>query len=226
MWDRQSCLSTLDHVGRPTPGRPSSLGIRSSGRLAGPWLDALIFLTHIHYNRLTIHPVPPMKLVFAVLLLIASAAAQATRSNPQSACGPLDTEFKVKTFAAQHTSQPEPDKALVYVIEDFRRAPNELTNPTIRIGLDGSWIGATRNKSYISFSVATGEHHLCTSWQSQYEWVSKLKSFARLNAEAGQTYYYRARITYAGSSSLARRWISTWSRSIPTKRNTSFPPTE
>jgi hypothetical protein len=35
--------------------------------------------------------------------------------------------------------------------------------------------------------------------------LSKLKSFASLNAEAGQTYYYRALITYAGDVSFGQR---------------------
>ena len=146
-----------------------------------------------------------MKLIFAILLLATSALSQVTANSPQSACGPFSTEFKVKTVAAQSQPQPEPGKALIYVIEDFRRASNELGNPTIRLGLDGTWLGATRNKSYLSFSVAPGEHHLCSSWQSQFERLSKLKSFASLDAEAGRTYYYRALITYAGEIAFGQQ---------------------
>jgi hypothetical protein len=140
-----------------------------------------------------------MKTVLAVVLLAASALCQdnPTRAHAQAACGPLDVRFDAQTSASQPLAQPETGKALVYVAEDFRKSPGELGNPTIRVGLDGAWMGATRANSYIFFSVDPGEHHLCTNWQSRLEGLSRLAAFARITAESGKTYYFRARITYS-----------------------------
>ncbi len=138
-------------------------------------------------------------LLFLSLALSVSVFAQQspTASSPDAACGPLEVQFDAHASAGQPPSQPEPGKALVYVIEDFRKAPGEFGNPTIRVGADGQWEGAIRANSYIFFSVDPGEHHLCTSWQSSWKRLSKLASFSHLTAEAGNTYYFRARITYS-----------------------------
>ena len=138
-----------------------------------------------------------MKSVLAAVLFAASALAQ---NNPalapaQGACGPLNVNFDATTSASQPAAQPEPGKALVYVAEEFKKAPGELGNPTIRVGLDGAWMGATRANSYLFFSVNPGEHHLCTNWQSRLKRFSQLIGLAHLTAEPGQTYYFRARTT-------------------------------
>jgi len=144
-------------------------------------------------------------LLFLSLALPASILAQenTTPSSPDSACGSPDVQFDAHASAGQPPSQPEPGKALVYVIEDFKKAPGELGNPTLRIGVDGQWQGAVRPNTYIFFSLDPGEHHLCTSWQSSWEHLSKLASFSHLRADAGKTYYFRARITYAGGGANA-----------------------
>jgi hypothetical protein len=142
-----------------------------------------------------------MKAVFVVILFAASAFGQETSgvSHAQTACGPFEVRFDTETSTAQPPAQPEPGKALIFVAEDFNKAPGELGNPTIRIGLDGAWKGATRASSYLFFAVDPGEHHLCASWQSHLKRLSKLASFAILTADAGKTYYYRARITYVNA---------------------------
>jgi hypothetical protein len=140
-----------------------------------------------------------MKTVLVAVLFAASALAQENPAlaHAQAACGPLDVRFDAQTSAGQPDAQPEPGKALVYVAEDFRKAPGESGDPTIRVGLDGAWKGATRANSYLFFSVDPGEHHLCTSWQSRPKQLSGLAAFARFTAEPGKTYYFRARITYS-----------------------------
>jgi len=55
---------------------------------------------------------------------------------------------------------PEAGKALVYIFEDM------VHGPTMRVGLDGAWIGANKGKSYFFFSVHPGDHQVCTNWQS------------------------------------------------------------
>jgi hypothetical protein len=141
-----------------------------------------------------------MKSALALVLFFAAPAfAQNTTmaAQAQGACGPLDTQFDAQTTASLPAAQPEPGKAVVYIAEDFRKAPGEIGNPTIRVGMDGAWLGATRANSYLSFTVEPGEHHLCTSWQSRWQRLSKLAAFARLNAEPGKVYYFRERITYS-----------------------------
>jgi len=71
------------------------------------------------------------------------------------------------------------------VIEQFDHAPNEIGRPTVRVGLNGSWIGANRG----------GEHHLCVDWQSRPFWMPMTSVAASsLTAEPGKTYFFRARI--------------------------------
>jgi len=127
-------------------------------------------------------------LVFAMVFSAVPALAQ-------GACGPADVHFDAHTSAGQ-PAVLEPGKALVYVSEVFKKVPGELGNPTIRIGLDGTWMGATRANSYISFAVEPGEHHLCTNWQSHLKRLSREASFTSFTAEAGHTYYFRSLVSY------------------------------
>lgn len=146
-----------------------------------------------------------MKTTLVVVLFAISAFAQdnSALAHVQAACGPLNVSFETETSTTQPPAQPDPGKALVYVVEDFRKAPGEWGNPTIRVGLDGGWKGATRTSSYLFFQVDPGEHHLCASWQSHLPRLSKLVGLARLTAEPGKTYYYRSRITYSSSGDVA-----------------------
>jgi hypothetical protein len=147
-----------------------------------------------------------MKSTLTVVLffLATSAFAQnTTLTQAQAACGPLDAKFDAQTVAAQPAPQPDASKALVYVAEDFSKAPGELGNPTLRVGVDGTWRGATRTDSYLSFTIEPGEHHLCSSWQSRLRRLSKLAAFNGFTAEAGKVYYFRERVTYSGYGSSA-----------------------
>lgn len=140
-----------------------------------------------------------MKTLLATLLYAASVLApvKPVLAQAEAACGPPNVNFDAKTFDSLPAAGPERGKALVYVIEDFRRAPGELTNPTLRVGLDGAWVGATRASSYLYFSVNPGEHHLCTNWQSSLKRLSRLAAFSLFMAQAGRTYYFCARILYS-----------------------------
>ena len=140
-----------------------------------------------------------MKAALLVVLLTASAFAQNATSpaQAQAACGPLDAKFDAQTVTVPPAAQPDASKALVYIAEEFTKAPGELANPTLRVGMDGAWIGATRTNSYLSFTVEPGDHHLCSSWQSHWQRLSKLAAFAGFTAEPGKVYYFRERITYS-----------------------------
>lgn len=111
----------------------------------------------------------------------------------------MDVQFDVHPAESHPLAQPDPGKSLVYVIEVFDRAANQLSRPTLRIGLDGKWTGAVKGDSYLALSVDPGEHHLCTNWQSRLKQFSTKAAFLGLNAEAGKIYYIRARIIEGGS---------------------------
>ena len=115
-------------------------------------------------------------------------------------CGRATTEFSVKVDKNQHVvAQPEPGKALVYVIA--RENPEDSYNIgdiTTRVGLDGAWVGANYGESYLSFSLAPGEHHVCVDWQSSIASRQQLSGAVELIAEAGKTYYLRTWIRPSG----------------------------
>src|SRR5260370_14030148 len=83
--------------------------------------------------------------VFASPLL---AQEPAPAASARGGCGPSEAYFDVKTEPKQHPgATADAGKALVYLFEDIERCP------TMRVGLDGAWIGANKGKSYFFFSV-------------------------------------------------------------------------
>jgi len=78
------------------------------------------------------------------------------------------------------------------MIEDGGQG-TEFGGITIRAGLDGAWVGANKANSYFIFSVAPGEHHLCSSWQSSLKTFAAYHSLTSFTAEVGGIYYFRTR---------------------------------
>lgn len=60
--------------------------------------------------------------------------------------------------------------------------------------MDGSWVGANDGNSYFFFSVTPGEHHLCVDQQTKSASDIRTVSLNFFTAEAGKTYYFRARV--------------------------------
>lgn len=148
-----------------------------------------------------------MKGLLTIILLISPALAQddAARSRAIAACGPTETEFDVKIDKARHPlAEAEAGKALVYVIEDQKT--KNVRDVTLRIGLDGAWIGANRGNSYFFFSVDPGVHHLCADWQTSVDPKDGIVALANFTAEAGKVYYYRARTL----GSIQDSWLNSW----------------
>lgn len=146
-----------------------------------------------------------MKVILLVVLFFATSAfAQDPTlvAAAEAACGPAAVQFDAQAAKDnnQPPAQPEVGKSLVYVVEVFE-AVNPIGSPTLRIGLDGKWVGADKADSYLSFSVDPGEHHLCTRWQSRLKRFSDKAAFANLTADPGKTYYFRARISVIGGGS-------------------------
>ncbi len=136
------------------------------------------------------------KFLLLGLLLAAPVLAQDQVADlrTEAGCGPAKTKFDVKVDKKQHTiTQPEAGKALVYVIEEYLSDPHSQTlgHVTTRVGLDGKWVGATHEGSYISFQVEAGNRRMCSDIQSMFAAARKLSGAAELNAEAGKIYYYR-----------------------------------
>ncbi len=135
-----------------------------------------------------------MRLLLTFLLLASSAFAQngiASATVPVS-CGPIKVQFDVKPDRSQHSlGQPEPGKALVYVFEEFQAPAGRTVTPTVRVGLNGAWVGANRGASYLSFSVEPGEHHLCANWQSRVYSIKSQYSLSSFKAESGKVYFFR-----------------------------------
>jgi hypothetical protein len=92
-----------------------------------------------------------MKTTVALILFAISAFAQEgpAQLGPHAACGPVGVNFKTETSVAQSLPQPEPGKALVYVVEDFPGSSETIGAPTIKVGIDGNWVGATQGRSYL-----------------------------------------------------------------------------
>jgi hypothetical protein len=136
-----------------------------------------------------------MKIIVGVLILVLAGTVSHAQVPPTGGagapgCGPANEKFDVKTDKGQHLGQLEPEKALIYVVQDdshFESRPR----PATRIGIDGKWIGAMHSNSYLFSSVEPGEHHLCASWQSFVGFDVGLKVAAlHFTAEGGKSYYF------------------------------------
>ena len=121
------------------------------------------------------------------------AQDDAATARAAAGCGLSGEMFNVQTTDQKHPAgQPEPGKALVYFFVDL------VTAPTMRVGVDGNWVGANDGKSYFFFQLDPGEHNICTEWQSTTFKKSsqRVGEAMHLKAEAGKTYYLRLIFAY------------------------------
>lgn len=135
-------------------------------------------------------------LFLALVSVSVTVAAENAPTEKQavSACGDSHATFKVTRNPKDHPLAPAvTGKAQVYIIEEFEKPWNEIGNPTIRVGMDGSWIGANQGGSYLFSQVDPGEHHLCVNWQSKLKQLNKLIALTDFKAKPGQAYYFRSR---------------------------------
>ncbi len=129
-------------------------------------------------------------LIFTILLGALPILAQddAAAARTAAGCGSSDQMFNVQTTDQKHpVGQPEAGKALVYFFMD------SASPITMRVGVDGSWVGANKGKSYFFFQLSPGEHNVCTEWQSGTFKKSseRVGEAIQLTAEARKTYYVR-----------------------------------
>jgi Protein of unknown function (DUF2846) len=139
--------------------------------------------------------------VLAMTVFLGAAPLLAQNQNQDDAaaartvagCGPGDVMFNVSTTDLRHpVARAEEGKALVYFFVDY------VTAPTMRVGADGNWVGATKAKSYLYFQLAPGEHNVCTEWQSAVfkQSSERVGEAIHLTTEAGKKYYLRLNFSY------------------------------
>jgi hypothetical protein len=143
-----------------------------------------------------------MKPRLVVLLLCASllAAVQARATILPDSCGDDNIKFDVKVKALAEgkpnpaPAPPEAGKAQIIFIENLDTNGAFFTTPSIRFGMDGKWVGATRGNSYFAVTVDPGVHHVCANWQSGTEDESRQVGIEKFTAEAGKIYYYQVKL--------------------------------
>lgn len=140
-----------------------------------------------------------------------SATAKVKAKNAPAAvaaCGNSNTNFDIRNDSGPAPSMHAPaNKALVFVVADF---PKEIIKPIeIRVGLDGKWVGATHSRSYMSFAVSPGLHHLCVRYRGRGWNFQDGIELEQLNAVAGSTYFFRARATAFGGQSFGTTLMQT-----------------
>lgn len=139
-----------------------------------------------------------MKNALVALFFAVSAFGQDRSGVVAAACGPMNVSVKPGN-SQQTLAQPAPGKATVYFIQDDGPGGNHQ-HYTLRIGLDGAWVGAYKHNSYFTVSVRPGEHHVCANVQSNSSAGQNL-AFAHFTAEPGKVYYFRTQFL-AGLTTL------------------------
>ena len=101
------------------------------------------------------------------------------------ACGTgKEVDYDVETDKKTHpTPDPEPGKALVYILRSGLAGGAVQTKAAI----DGTWIGANRGNNYFFVQLDPGEHYACSKAEN--------KSVLAFTVEAGKTYYLRQEIS-------------------------------
>ena len=141
-----------------------------------------------------------MKLFTCTVCALATLIGTATAQSLTGACGPRDQDFVTSHGPAGDPAAPaDLTKATIYVVEVYSlHDKGRFSRPTVRVGLNGTWAGATQGFSFLRLDVPPGEHHLCSQWQSTTRALTDEVSLLNLTTEAGKTYYLRIQILNDG----------------------------
>lgn len=148
-----------------------------------------------------------MAAALVILLLAVSVVFPATvRAQEGPGCGPANIKFDISTSKKYSLPATQQGKALVYLFQDDLKY-GARPRPTTRFGIDGAWIGATHANSFIYAFVDAGDHDVCANWQSDDTGLGyigpKPTAAAHFTAEAGKSYYFRARdIAYTNGRAI------------------------
>lgn len=137
-------------------------------------------------------------LMFGIISASMRAQQVPSAASPLAACGDENATFSVtRGPVGDSGAAPTADSATVYIIE--LDTVGDKGSPTVRQGLDGSWLGATQASTYVTASVKPGIHHLCSRWQSSLKRFSRQISLYNFEAAAGRRYYFRAQLLVEGA---------------------------
>lgn len=145
-----------------------------------------------------------IRTLLVVSLALVTLPAIAQDNSLGAGCGDPAASFSVKTDRADDPpSQPDPGKALVFVLEDDSNFAS-FPKPTTRAGIDGKWMGATHGNSYLYFSVDPGVHHLCASWQKGVILTrGRQTSALHFTADPGGVYYFEVKNVFQNADNSA-----------------------
>jgi len=136
------------------------------------------------------------KFIFLAFLFVVPAFGQNQTSDAftSAGCGPKEVSFQVKVDKNHHaTGQVAPQEALIYIFNEETR-DSDITYigaPTIRVGVDGTWVGANSSRSYFFFALPSGEHRLCVAMQGFAGDKYHASAASAIAVDLGKTYYFR-----------------------------------
>ncbi|MGC1107691.1 MAG: hypothetical protein WA876_14250 [Candidatus Acidiferrales bacterium] len=142
-----------------------------------------------------------------LLLALSMICSLQARAQEGPGCGPANIKFDVSTSKKYSLPSMQPGKALIYLFQDDLKY-GARPRPTTRFAIDGTWIGATHADSFIYAFVDAGDHDVCANWQSDdtglgYIGPKRSTAAAHFTAEAGKSYYFRARdIAYTNGRTI------------------------
>ncbi len=140
-----------------------------------------------------------MRRRFSLLILSLSVilSLQIQAATLPDACGNDKVKFDITLQKNPPApSAPDPGKGQIIFIEASKKPAavgcmGNCGNMT-RYGVDGAWVGATKDNSYFTLSVDPGEHHLCAV-------LGKNADAETLTIEAGKVYYFQVNYNAEGT---------------------------
>jgi Protein of unknown function (DUF2846) len=132
----------------------------------------------------------------AILLLSLFSVVPVFATVLPDACGNDKVSFEIqlqKNPAAPAAA--EAGKAQVFFIEKSEKPPAIGClgcGDVARFGVDGAWVGATKDNSYFYISLDPGVHHLCAVRGKEVD-------AEPLSVEAGKTYYFQVEYKAEGT---------------------------
>jgi hypothetical protein len=141
---------------------------------------------------------PRLVALFLCASLLSVVQARAKTVLPD-ACGEDKVKFEVTTQKNQPVpAGPEAGKAQIIFVETVDKINTGQCiscGVVTRVGVDGAWVGGTKDKLYFVYSVDPGEHHLCVGWQSALAGLRQKVSMDNFTADPGNVYYYQIKVT-------------------------------
>jgi hypothetical protein len=137
------------------------------------------------------------RIVLSVLSPSVVFSIQTQAATLPDACGNDKVRFDITLQKNPPApSAPEPGNGQIIFIEAGKKPPavgcmGNCGNMT-RYGVDGAWVGATKDNSYFTLSVDPGEHHLCAV-------LGKDVDAEALTVEAGKVYSFQVNYNAEGT---------------------------